>query len=331
MSQNLPDFTVIVPTHHRPQMLRRLLHTLVAQRFDPQRFEVIIVGNAEDQGQEIVTDMMNKTMFSLVFTYIPNDPDQGRNASAKRNHGARLARGSWLAFSDDDCEIDPLWLETMSQHTGQPNVAGLEGEKIIPQQEPPTATYKGLKLMTAPGGYQTFNICYRRAEFLRLGGFDPRLPFYLEDTDWAWTLLDAGFEILYVPGAIVRHPVVPPAPWRLLADAKRSRLLPYLAAKHPMRYISSRIRPLRRSGYAYLVCYLLILLALIVARWDFVTYATLAFLTLTTWHLRRIFAGCVVTGEELLISAMLHPIFPLISVFQFARGCIEHRYLARFW
>jgi GT2 family glycosyltransferase len=45
----------------------------------------------------------------------------------------------------------------------------------------------------------------RRSAFEQVGGFDERLWMYAEDLDLQWRLTEAGFAVVYEPGARVRH------------------------------------------------------------------------------------------------------------------------------
>jgi GT2 family glycosyltransferase len=259
------------------------------------------------------------------FATLPDDPSGGRNASMKRNYGVQLAHGDWIAFTDDDCIATPAWLAAAATLFGAAGIGGIEGRKVIPKIEPPTATYRGLLLMTAPQGYQTCNMLYRRHEFVRLGGFDTAFPFYLEDTDLAWTFLDAGLALPFASDAVVEHPVVPPAPWRLWVDAKRPVQLPYLFKKHPDAYRTSRIRPLRRASLAYLTAEGVFVTTLLSGQLQAALWISACLLGLTVAHALKIFRGCRVGVHEVAVTVLLLPIIPPVSLAQFLRGCARQR------
>lgn len=91
-----PLFSVVVPAHNRPRLLREALESVMDQRH--RDFEVIVV----DDGS---TDETAATAMSfgdrLRLLQQPN-----RGPGAARNHGAAHARGRYLAFLDSD----DLWL-----------------------------------------------------------------------------------------------------------------------------------------------------------------------------------------------------------------------------
>src|SRR3954464_3347367 len=122
---------------------------------------------------------------------------------------------------------------------------------------------------------------YRRSLFLEIGGFDTAFPFYLEDTDLAWSVLDRGFAIPHAESAVVAHPVPPAEPMRLLANAQRAILMPYLYKKHPERFRALGMRTIARSHLPYLAGYAILCFALASADVTLMaaTFAGLALLT----------------------------------------------------
>lgn len=312
--------SVVAPTHQRVVSLRRLLHSLEQQSLAPHAFEVIIVGDEGDAGEEVVKEFAARGGLNVRFSYVPDDPWRGRSPSLKRNHGARLAQADWLAFIDDDCVARKDWLAGAMPFFEQTTNGGVEGRKEIPPPPRPTLTYKGLLLFTRPRGYQTANMFYRRQLLLDIGGFDPAFPFYLEDTDLAWSVLDRGYEIPHADGAVVEHPVPPAEPLRLLANAKRAALMPYLYKKHPRRFREAGMRTLARSHYPYLALYALSGALLVSGHPVVACAALLGVLPLVAAHAAKLFWGCSFTLRELAVTAGLLPIVPAITLVQLVRG-----------
>lgn len=315
--------SIVVPTHHRPGQLHDLLKSLEQQTYPRECLEVVLVPSPDDPAFQIVREYQGRGL-PIACACIPGDPWQGRNPSAKRNFGARQARGEWLAFIDDDCIADPEWIAKALPFLADPAVVAVEGCKVIPPVHPPTVTYKGLLVFTRPGGFQTCNMFYRRDLFLRLGGFDLRFPFYLEDSDLAWSVIDQGYTIPYAAESRVLHPVGEPVPWRLLDEAKRSILLPLLRAKHPVLYRRSGMRGVRRAHWPYLVAYAGLLVALLTGRGWAVAGALGAVLLLALADMVRRHWGCQVRRREVLVSPLLLLVVPLVSAFQFGRGVCRH-------
>jgi len=318
----MKSVTVVIPTHRRPEYLRRALVSVAAQSFPRERFEVIVVASPDDPGMNVVEEFAASGLDVRGVT-VPNDQTNGRNPSAKRNHGGQLASGEWIAFLDDDCEAGANWLTAASEFF--PTAVAIEGAKIIPLPPEPTLTFKGLKRFEIPGGYQSCNMFYRRDVFLEVGGFDLRFPFYLEDSDLAWTVLDRGDTIPHAARAIVKHPVTPPAPWRMLDGAKRAILLPLLRRKHPELYTKMGFTPVSRLDAVYLAAWIVIAIATILAGGIGLAAGFAGLVMLTLLDSYRRFRGCKVLLREVLVTTFLMAIVPPIRLVQYVRGTGRHR------
>lgn len=100
----IPIFTVIVPTYNRANLLRRAIDSILAQTF--KEFELIIVDDgSKDNTNEIVRTYEDKR---IVYIYKENG---GLNSA--RNRGLEKARGKYIAF----CDSDDCWLpEKLEKH-----------------------------------------------------------------------------------------------------------------------------------------------------------------------------------------------------------------------
>jgi GT2 family glycosyltransferase len=319
--------TVVAPTHNRVRPLRLLLESLEAQLLPASDFEVIIVGDEGDPGEAVVQEFVSRGRLDLKFTFVPNDPWQGRSASVKRNYGAALARAPWLAFIDDDCVADAKWLHEALPFFGASGIGGVEGRKTIPVPRYPTLTYRGLLLFTRPGGYQTANMFYRRNLFLEIGGFDSAFPFYLEDTDLAWSVLDRGLDIPHAEGAVVAHPVPPAEPMRILANARRAVMMPYLYKKHPKLFRASGMRTIARAHLPYLAGYALLIQTSAAAQVTWAVACVIGLSVLTLAHATKLFWKCRFSASELLVTTAMLPIVPVVTLFQLIRGNLRNRVL----
>jgi GT2 family glycosyltransferase len=322
-----PHITVVIPTHRRAKLLAAALRSVAAQSFERERFEVIVVASQEDDAPAICAQIAAETGLKVTSVSIPNDPWHGRSPSAKRNYGGELAKSEWLAFLDDDCEADPDWLRGGAEMF--PGQVAVEGRKVIPPPPIPTMTYRGLLSFEKPGGFQSCNIFYRREEFLKLGGFDTRFPFYLEDSDLAWTFLDHGYAIPHAERAIVRHPVNPPAPWRFLDDGKRAFLLPLLQNKHPEQSRRAGVRAVGRSGLIYLAAWLLAVALTVAFGWIGLLAGLSVVVMLAIIGAWRLFRGCKVTLHEVAVTTFLLPIVPCVRVIYYARGYFRFRHVVK--
>jgi len=320
-------FSVVVPTHHRPESLDRLLDSLTKQSLDHQAFEVLIIPSPQDKSLNQLTEKIPLLPFSTKILIPTADPFSGKSASFKRNYGAKNAIAEWIAFIDDDCVADPLWLAQAATQIHKWDLHGIEGLTEIPIPEKITFTYKGIKRLSSQGGYQTCNMFYRKQTFIDLGGFDLKFPFYLEDTDLAWTFLDNKKYISFLDTAIVQHPVPAPEVKRLLDNAWRTRLLPYLYKKHPEQFTHSDFKPLNPSQWAYLILYFGSIYSVLVSPNKLLTLSIMliGIVLYNTAYTYRLLKGCHFEKKELFEIFIYLPIAPVIAFTQLIRGNIENK------
>lgn len=209
MSQPLP-VSVIVVSRHRPGPLRRCL--LGLSQMDHPAFEVIVV--ADPAGLAVACRFPVRT---VAF-------DEA-NIAAARNAGICAAAGEIVAFTDDDAVPEPQWLRHLTAPFSNPEVTAAGGfvvgtNGITLQWSGGTV---GRLLETGPlpiGGGETglhraspgksieikgVNCAYRRRTLLEMGGFDPELHYYLDETELNLRLAGRGAVTATVPEARVHH------------------------------------------------------------------------------------------------------------------------------
>lgn len=278
--------SVVVPTRGRPQLLNRCLASLVLQRFDAARFEIIVVDDGpSDDTRHVVTGWSSHTEGNgPQIIYIPSMGPHG--PAAARNHGWRAARGPIIAFTDDDTIARTDWLRS-GVHAFQDGVDAVCGRVVMPLSHTPTDYELDAKnLETAE--FVTANCFCRRKVLEDIGGFDERFRFaWREDSDLHFRLLDYRANIVHEPKAVMMHPIRP-AGWGVsLQQVKKIQFDALLYKKHPKLYRRRiRARP----------------------RWDF--YVTVT--SLFTW-VAAMLAGAV--GAGLLAG--------VVWLFMTGRFCIQ--------
>jgi GT2 family glycosyltransferase len=181
----------------------------------------------------------------------------GRGPAANRNHAARLARGEWIAFIDDDCVAAPGWVRALLAHASDPSLDVIEGRTTIPQKRD-HPFWHGVENLEG-GCFWSCNLAFRAATFWRLGGYDEDfLKAGGEDMALAWKIQKACCRTLFVPEAEVRHPQrevgwrgffarVPQLKWSLLFFQKTGQSPPADAS-----VLSIAWAVLQRHGYRLL-------------------------------------------------------------------------------
>ncbi len=303
-------------------MLSRLLESFRHLTYPRKRLELIVVGGADDPGREVVEAFRTSIDFPVTYCVVPEDTV--RSASFKRNMGAHSARGEILAFTDDDCVVHVDWIAAAVPLFQDAHVGGVEGLVEIPKPDRLTLTYKGSQRLSLPGGYQTCNMFYGKAVFEDCGGFDQSFPYYLEDTDLAYTVLEGGYLIPFAAAAVVSHPVQSGRPLKLLIVARTVERMPYLFVKHARSKarLRTRIRPFNRSHYLYLALYAV---TAVVAFVDPVAGAVVlgfGLCTLLSVHLAHDLWGMHFTASEFALMALCQPVVPVLRLFYWLKGLL---------
>lgn len=106
----MPLFSVIVPTHDRPLLLRRTLASLIAQTHAD--FQVVVVADSA----AYVPPYQELHALHGRFTYVIRSGEPGPAAS--RNLGLQVAEGDYIVFLDDDDTFQPGHLAALARAIG---------------------------------------------------------------------------------------------------------------------------------------------------------------------------------------------------------------------
>lgn len=206
------DFSVVIPTYNRLDMLVRVLDALEKQ-VDAPSFEVIVINDGSRDDTERVMSQRKGITFRTQSNGGP-----GR----ARNHGVTLATGRYVIFIGDDTVPEPRFLAEHARIHAEANhdplVAAL-GYTGWPQQERVTAFMDYINDYGLQFGYKlikhgaivpynffyTSNISIDR-ELLAAHPFDTTFPSAAwEDIELAFRLDKQGLKIHYNERAVTRH------------------------------------------------------------------------------------------------------------------------------
>jgi glycosyltransferase involved in cell wall biosynthesis len=196
----LPLVSVVVPTHRRPDLLRRCLRALARQSYPRERVEVVVVEDGgPGSGREVVAQLRAEERLPLAIRYLCA-PRCG--PAAARNAGWRAARGPRVAFTDDDTVPHPRWIAEGVRSFAQ-GADAVSGRTLVPISRCPTDWERNVKRLES-GTFTTCNAFCRRDLLEAVGGFDPRFRVaYREDSDLEFSLLKAGARSVRNQAAIV--------------------------------------------------------------------------------------------------------------------------------
>ena len=236
-----PDISIIIPAFNRKRLLLELLDSLAAQTLDRARFEILVMDNGStDHTPEAAEDFARRTPgLQLRVVRMPSN----RGPAVSRNHGASLARGSVLFFTDSDVAVGPSWLEMgIAPFDRDPELAMVSGPTVDKPDQPHSFFSVGTSNSYAENPiYPTSNVIYRKQVFDALGGFDPAtaggdwrgVPLECSDVDLAWKVIGGGYKTEFLPGLVVYHEVRREPLMRWLATQLRVMYIPMVVRRHP--------------------------------------------------------------------------------------------------
>jgi GT2 family glycosyltransferase len=196
--------TVVIPTLGR-EILQEALNAIAGGCVWPA--ELIIV----DQGAspDIARRVQAMSSVGLTARYVPSS-ERGRAAGL--NRGIEQVTTPFVAVTDDDCLVDPDWIQRMMNHLREHPMAIITGRVEAAGEEPVVAlnTSSVFRVQRRPGlVFDTMcggNLGTSRAVVEKIGMFDedPCLRT-AEDNEYGYRALRAGVTIVHAPDVVVRH------------------------------------------------------------------------------------------------------------------------------
>ena len=222
--------SVVIPAYNQKELLSSCISALVKQDFGRENFEIIIADDGSTDGTKEFIENTFPAGNVKIFR------QQNLGPAAARNLGIRNSSGNIVAFTDSDCRPARDWLSSALRHFEDNSVAGVEGKTALINPEKSTPFSHFTENVTG-GRYLTCNIFYRKAALEKAGGFDERFKLAVrEDSDLAFSVLEAGGRIVFSPETVVSHPVSAPDYKRFFKKSKEAYYDALLYKKHPGLY-----------------------------------------------------------------------------------------------
>jgi rhamnosyltransferase len=245
--------SVIIPVRDGGEELRQCLEGLTSQAVD-QPVELVVIDSSSTDGSAEVAGAFGARVHVI--------PRESFNHGATRNLGASLARGDVFVFTTQDASpVDQRWLARLIEPLEDERVAGAYGRQLPhPGASPPERYFLDFLYGSAPRVqeaasaaelsmettlYSNVNSAILRRVFERFRFADDIIMS--EDQEWARRVLLAGYRLVYVSDAAVRHShaYTLRSAFRRFFDSGASADRAYLGGGRP----SGRV--LRRSALRY--------------------------------------------------------------------------------
>jgi GT2 family glycosyltransferase len=214
----VPDLAVVIPSHHRADLLRACLDAVT--RHAPPGTEIIVVDDASPGGAAagVAGTFAGVRVVRLA---------RRRGFCAAANAGIRAARAAVVELLNDDTEVTAGWAVAALPAFRDPAVAAVaplvlrwpdgthvdsagdryflggvaakrgHGQPLGPEHLRPCSVF----------GASASSAFYRRAALLRVGAFPEAFGAYFEDVDLAFRLHRAGYQVRFEPTCRVLHRV----------------------------------------------------------------------------------------------------------------------------
>ncbi len=214
-----PLVSIIVPVFNKLELTHRCLKSLLRNTRYPN-YEVIFVDNGSTDGTRAYLQKLDKPNLRAVF----NAQNLGYVGGC--NSGARVAKGEYLLFLNNDTEVRPFWLTNLVGLAEKREEAGIVGAKLVYPDghlqeaggiifsdgngwnygrgmDPNDPRFNFVREVDYVSGAA---MLVKRALWEKVGGFDQRYaPAYYEDTDLCFSAREHGYKVYYQPASVVIH------------------------------------------------------------------------------------------------------------------------------
>jgi len=208
MKEN-PLVSIIIINYNGRSYLEECLESLMEINYS--NFEVILVdNNSEDDSIEFVKNNFPSVIILKL--------SKNYGFAKPNNIGAKIAKGDFLLFLNNDTIVTPNFITELVQVSLQDKqIAVLQSlllksenevdssgdfidvlgrvysSKVIPVGVKPILSARGASMMV------------RKDAFWKLGGFDEKFYVSYEDVDLGWRAWLIGYKVVIVPNSIVYH------------------------------------------------------------------------------------------------------------------------------
>lgn len=208
----------VIPNYQGEKLLPACLDSVFAQTTREPR-EVIVVDDGSDDGSlDLISNKYPQVR--LIVNKVNRGP------AAAKNIGAREAKGEFIAFLDNDVELEPTWTEEIMAGLREDGNSGacashllLDGDASVLNSTGGLinllgyAWDRGIFSLNTDAYYFNTRVMYacsaammvKREVFEEVGGFDERFRYLYEDADLGWRVNISGYGVSYEPKAVAYH------------------------------------------------------------------------------------------------------------------------------
>lgn len=195
-----PSFSIVILTYARDEVVARLLLELRGHLGARTDYEIILVDNNADSVDRSawLTPFARAVWLQIGFN----------KGTIARNDGMAAARAPYIILVDDDCFVQTSdFLDQFAAAFEQdPGIGAVTTRKVleetmavrrdmIPHTRKDMDMFKPFLTFRIVGGVMAF----RRSMFEQVGMFSAEFFYGLEEIEYAYRIVDAGWKVLYTP------------------------------------------------------------------------------------------------------------------------------------
>jgi GT2 family glycosyltransferase len=210
--------SIIIPAYNQINYTTHCILSIF--RSSPtNRFEILL---ADDCSTEDNYDLLDGIQPNVRITRTDNNSGFVKNC----NHAARVARGDYLVFLNNDCLPLSGWLDNLIKTAESDASVGIVGSKLLypngSLQEAGGVIWRDGSGWNYGRGDNPFmpeynytkevdyctgaSFCIKKSLWDELGGFDEYFaPAYYEETDLSFRLREKGYQTIYEPRSVAIH------------------------------------------------------------------------------------------------------------------------------
>lgn len=215
-----PLVSLVIVNHNGIEFVDACLRSIFESSYG--NFEVIFVDNGStDKSLEYAKENFGS---DRRINFVENRASLG--PAVGRNRGAKLAKGKYLIFLDNDTKVEKNFISELTKVLEPDNSIGAGQAKLLRMGTDNlydcAGDYLGplgFLIERSRGSKDTGQFDYitdilsaksaasiiRKELFDRIGGFDEDYYMYLEETDLSWRVWLSGYRVVFIPGARVYH------------------------------------------------------------------------------------------------------------------------------
>ncbi len=204
-----PLVSVIIVNYNGKRHLEKCLESLM--KVDYEKYEVILVdNNSNDDSVEFVKNVYPSVIIIKL--------EKNYGFAEPNNIGAKIAKGDFLLFLNNDTKVNPNFIQEMVGVINQdPKIAICQSLLLKPNGEVESSgdfidtigrAYMSKEKVTEVKeilGARGACMMVRKNIFWELEGFDKNFFASFEDIDLSWRAWIWGYKIVLVPNSIVYH------------------------------------------------------------------------------------------------------------------------------